>query len=263
MRNYYEILGAKDTSSYEDIKKAFRKKAKELHPDIKALQGIRSDDEMKLLLRAYEVLSNPEKRYEYDIKLKQVLSAYTFNYRDYLKNKTDDLKSQSLLILFDLMHGDPDEAIDLYNKYFSSSPAVMESYLNRTDYLECLFLLAEEFDKRREYLIAFEFLKKIYEYENEKPFFRHFTVEIVERLKQLGCYKIVNVLSADIGIHYIKQLIRLNLPIRDNAFLYKRIAELYLIKGKRKDASASLRKCLKLDQKLNGLKKLKEKIGVS
>jgi tetratricopeptide (TPR) repeat protein len=261
VRNYYEILGVRNTSSYEDIKKSFRKKAKQLHPDLKAFKDTHSEDEMKLLIRAYEILSNPQKREEYDFRLKSVLSAYSFNYREYLKTKKDDLKSQLQLILFDLMHGNTDEAIDVYNFYFALSPEVMEQYLNRTDYLECMFLLAEEFDKRGDYLTAFAFLKKIYEYENEKPFFKHFTVEIVERLKHLVCFKIMNLLSVDLTIAYIKQLIALNLSTRDNAYLYKRIAELYLINGKKKDASAFLQKCLKLDQKLNGLKKLKEKIG--
>jgi tetratricopeptide (TPR) repeat protein len=261
VRNYYEILGVRNNSSYEDIKKSFRKKAKELHPDVKAVKGINSDDEMKLLLHAYEILSNPQKRDEYDYKLRRVINVYTFNYREYLKNKKDDPASKLTLILFDLMHGFPDEAIELFNTYFASSPDAMETYLNRTDYLECLFLLAEEFEKKGEYLTAFEFLKKIYEYENEKPFFKHFTVEIVERLKQLVCYKLVNMLSTDISIRYIKQLLSLNLSARDNAYLYKRIAEIYLSNGRTKDASAFLKKCLKLDQRLNGLKRLKEKIG--
>lgn len=157
MRNYYEILGVRSNSSSEAIKRSFRKKAKELHPDLKLSKGSHSEDEMKLLLRAYEILGNPQKREEYDIKLKSVLHACSFNYRDYLKSKKDDLASQVQLILFDLMHGNTDEAIEVYNYYFAFSPGDMESYLNRTDYLECLFLLAEEFDKRGEYLTAFEF----------------------------------------------------------------------------------------------------------
>jgi curved DNA-binding protein CbpA len=262
VRNYYEILGVGNNSTNEDIKRSFRRKAKELHPDLTSYRNpsAHSDEEMKILLRAYEILSDPEKREEYDYKLRNVLYACSFNYKEYLKQKTDDLGSQIKLVIFDLMHGDPDEALDVFNCYFGTSPEKMEQYLNRTDYLECLFLLAEEFDKRGEYITAFEFLKKIYEHESEKPFFKHFTVEIVERLKHLVCFKIVNLLSIDLTIQYIKQLIKLNLSDKDNAYLYKRIAELYLASGRRKNASEFLEKCLKLGQKLNGLSKLKQRI---
>jgi tetratricopeptide (TPR) repeat protein len=261
VRNYYEILGVKHNSSYDEIKKTFRKKAKEIHPDVVASKNMQSEEAMKLLLKAYEVLSNPRKREDYDYKLKALLRTFTFNYREFLKERKDDLQSQATLILYDLMHGNPDEAIETYNAFFGETPDEMEKYMNRTDYLECIFLLAEEFDKREDYLASFCFLKKICEYENEKPFFKHFTAEIIERLKHLVCFKLVNLYSIDLSIRYIKQLISLNLSIKDNAFLYKRIAELYLISGNKKNAFAFLQKCLKLGQKLNGLSKLKAKIG--
>lgn len=60
-RDYYEILGVGKEASADEIKKAFRKKAVEHHPD-------RGGDEAKFkeANEAYEVLSNPEKRKRYD-----------------------------------------------------------------------------------------------------------------------------------------------------------------------------------------------------
>ncbi len=62
--NYYEILGVSRTATSEEITKAYRKKMKEHHPD---LHNSEEDEETsKLLNEAYEVLSDKEKRKEYD-----------------------------------------------------------------------------------------------------------------------------------------------------------------------------------------------------
>lgn len=60
-RDYYDVLGIGQSASPDEIKKAFRKKAVEHHPD-------RGGDETKFkeANEAYEILSNPEKRKRYD-----------------------------------------------------------------------------------------------------------------------------------------------------------------------------------------------------
>lgn len=60
-RDYYEVLGVSKDASPEEIKKAFRKKAVELHPD-------RGGDESKFkeINEAYEVLKDPQKKQAYD-----------------------------------------------------------------------------------------------------------------------------------------------------------------------------------------------------
>ncbi|QBI18638.1 molecular chaperone DnaJ [Egibacter rhizosphaerae] len=61
MRDLYEILGVDQSASEDEIKRAYRKKARELHPDAGG-----DETEFKELTTAYEVLNNPEARANYD-----------------------------------------------------------------------------------------------------------------------------------------------------------------------------------------------------
>ena len=64
-KDFYAILGVSEDASAQDVKKAYRKLAQQLHPD--ANPGDRSAEErFKEVGRAYSVLSDPKKRAEYD-----------------------------------------------------------------------------------------------------------------------------------------------------------------------------------------------------
>ena len=64
-RDYYEILGVEKSASPEEIKKAYRKKAIQFHPD-KNPGDKKAEESFKEAAEAYEVLSNAEKKQRYD-----------------------------------------------------------------------------------------------------------------------------------------------------------------------------------------------------
>src|SRR3954469_21330368 len=64
-KDYYEVLGGPRSASDADIKKAFRKLAREYHPDV-AKNKKQAEEKFKEINEAYEVLSDPAKRKKYD-----------------------------------------------------------------------------------------------------------------------------------------------------------------------------------------------------
>ncbi|MDE6658222.1 MAG: molecular chaperone DnaJ [Oscillospiraceae bacterium] len=65
-RDYYEVLGIQKGASEDEIKKAYRKMARENHPDLHPDKADECEEKMKEINEAYAVLSDPEKRQRYD-----------------------------------------------------------------------------------------------------------------------------------------------------------------------------------------------------
>lgn len=64
-KDYYEILGITKSANEAEIKKAYRKKAIEFHPD-KNPGDAKAEENFKIAAEAYEILSDPQKKAQYD-----------------------------------------------------------------------------------------------------------------------------------------------------------------------------------------------------
>ncbi len=80
-KNYYEILEVDKHASQDIIKKAYNTLAKKYHPDLQPEeQKEKAQKQLQLINEAYEVLSKPEKREEYNKTLqKSTISQETYN----------------------------------------------------------------------------------------------------------------------------------------------------------------------------------------
>ena len=95
-KNYYKILGVHEKASNHELRKAFCKLTKELHPDTTSLNVEDAKNRLQIVLEAYENLNNPNLRNLYDNRMKNVL----VNGKE--KN-LDNLNSHKLLILFAIL----------------------------------------------------------------------------------------------------------------------------------------------------------------
>lgn len=79
MSDYYQILGISRLANQSEVKKAFRYKAKNLHPDVN--RNAAALREFHLVNEAYQVLGNREKRRIYDLRLHNGIPSQKVYYK--------------------------------------------------------------------------------------------------------------------------------------------------------------------------------------
>jgi molecular chaperone DnaJ len=80
LANHYEVLGVSRDATEDQIKKAYRRLARELHPDVNSTEE--AHERFKLVTHAYEVLSNADERRKYDMGGQDPFGAGGFGFGD-------------------------------------------------------------------------------------------------------------------------------------------------------------------------------------
>jgi len=208
MTNYYEILTVGQNASTQEIKKAFREQAKRLHPDVAGEIGA---EEMRKLLAAYETLSNRDRRFEYDRAYNRFIGKYRFDYRSFLMEQGDDPASQAKLIFFELLHLEEERALAIWQKH-GGLCFPMEKYLDREDWMDCSYILAEELAKRRRFYEAFVLLVSLVREERRLPYFKHFMPEVETFLKELVRLHLRQAVDGETYLECMEALLDLGFP---------------------------------------------------
>lgn len=290
MENYYDVLGIPPDSNQSTIKSAFRKKAKKYHPDVSgpcdldeaqecaspkeasgkvkksSITSVR-ESAMRLILEAYRILSDAEKRRVYDRMLrKQKIEQGGFNYRVFLKERSHDPESQAKLIVYDLLHNLEQEALEVYERSKSFEDFRLERWLDRGDAMDAEYCLAEEYEKRGRLLKAYAIYKRLIPMEHEKPYFRYYYDVVALRFRTLVLQKLPGRIDEDDYLDRLDEAIGLHVGIRDSAQFFRKKAEVHLRRKEYEEASRALEEAFRLVPRLPGLpavrKRLTEATGV-
>jgi len=262
MNNYYELLGIGSNASAQEIKKAFREQAKKLHPDIAGENGA---EKMRRLLAAYEILQDQNRRFEYDRAYRRFTEKYRvrqgFDYRSFLMERKDDPESQAKLIFFDFLHLEDDAAITLWQE-LGGLDFPLEKYLDREDWMDLSFILAEELSRRNRYYESFVLLVQIVREERRRPYFRHFMAEVEVFLKELVRLRLRSSVDAETYVECMETLLNLGFSRRDEARWMRSMAEVLFNMGEAGNAARIFREALKKDPKLPNTLLLRKRLKV-
>ncbi len=265
MINYYQVLQVQEGSDRAEIRNSFRKLAKKYHPDKTKANGISSEDKIKLLIKAYKTLTDSKKRIHYDTQLQSNnIRIRDFYYRENPKRGSGkyDLRTQAKMVLNDLLNKNGPLAVKNYERLKEENKEFeLLAFLNLKDYLDCKFLLAEEYEKQGHYELAFKMYEYVYQEENGNPARKHFLEEIKERIIRLSCKKLIKLMHPDAAITYLSRALNLKLSKNEKAFIYKKIADCYVASGEWDNALERFNKALSLCPNLKGAQTLKSKLN--
>ena len=251
MEDYYKVLGVAPTASAAEIKRAYRRKAKLLHPDVAEQQDVKA---FQLLTTAYEVLSDIHQRSLFNERFAaemryQESRRYekTFNYREWLAARTDE-ESRCQLIFFDLMHHREDDAVALYKKMNTEIPSFSLSYwFTREDFMDYGFILAEELVFRAEYYDAVLLLEQIIKMEYSYSYFRHFFPEVLALARDVLRRHLEGSVSDELALDAWERALELGFGKKDESYFLMRMAEAYMRLGDSHTAGICLNEAVRLD----------------
>jgi curved DNA-binding protein CbpA len=276
--NYYDILGVPTDASPTTIKSAFRRQAKRYHPDLGSAQQQSNEEEkeqverqvsvtsmreaaMRLVLEAYRILSDAEKRRQYDRMLrKNKLDARGFDYRLFLKERTHDPESQAKLIVYDLLHNLEDEALQIYERAKSLGDFRLEKWLDRGEAMDTEYCIAEEYEKRGRILKAYQIYKRLVAMEKEKPWFRYYFDVVALQIRTLVLQKMPGRIDEEDYLDRLDEMISLEIGERDSAQYLRKKAEVLLRRKELSDALEALNEAAKLVPRLPGLANLRKRV---
>lgn len=233
MQDYYKILGVSPKASAAEIKRAFRAKVKILHPDLSS--SSKDSESFRLLMAAYELLSNAHQRSVFDTSYAAYGSYsssrknnYGFDYRQWLSERTDE-ESKCKLIIFDLMHNREDDAVKGFKKLNTESVHFsLSKWFTRENFMDYGFILSEELVLRQEFYDAVILLEQIITMEYSFPYFKHFFPEVLIFTKDILRRRIAGFISDELAIDALERALDLKFSKKDNAYFLLKMAECYI-----------------------------------
>lgn len=214
-----------------EIKRAYRNKAKLLHPDVSHDEN--SVEEFKKVVRAFEILSDIKQRSLFDESyfthrgFKRRQTEDSFDYRKWLLARTDE-ESRSKLIFFDLMHHREDDAVREFKRMSMNHAGFrLARWFTREDFMDYGFILCEELVLRQEYYDSFILLEQIIRMEYSYSYFKIFFPEVMDLARNILKNHLEGKISDELALDCWERALELGFGKSDDAFFLRKMAAAY------------------------------------
>lgn len=264
MQDHYKILGLAPGATPDEIKRAYREMTKKYHPDRNAARHQWATAQMKRVIEANRVLSNAGLRAAYDLRhaSARVVEVKT-EHRPRHRREGDSLRAQSERILHDLLDGEPARAIGNYEKLTAAGGFELAHHMDERDWIDCKFLLAEQYARRGDYHRALTLYEDLYHSDVAHRRHRFFKTEVGERMLYICIHNLGADSKPEIAAgHYLRAL-GLDLTKPRRAFLHKKLSEACLAMGDLESARRHLGIAFQLKPDLKGAAKISRKLNVT
>ena len=249
MTDFYKVLGVRQNATLAEIKRAYREKVKNLHPDLTG--DITRKDEFNEVVHAYRVLSDSRQRNIFDesffYRAKQ--SSHKTESFDYYKwlSARDDYESRAKLIFYTLMRNKEDEAVAEFKRMQTNHPDfTLKDFFTREDFMDYGYILAEELVIRAEYYDAFLLLEQIIKMEYSYHYFYIFFPEVISFTLNILKRNIDGVINDELALDVYERALDLELGKTNDAFFLRKMSEEYRRLGDSATSEICLREAVKM-----------------
>ncbi len=214
--DYYTILGVRESSSGEEIRRAYRRLVLDAHPDKNPHRREWAEHRIRLLIEAYDILGNEENRRVFDIHRKAASKMRGESEPFFFTRKTPG--ARALLVLYLLTSKKEEKGaqllVEMEEEYGSE---YLREYLCREDYLDSLFLLAEFYIREKNFLAAAERLRVFYHHECHSSSPRHYYNQVIDHLRNLYLRKLPGILAPGLLSTYLSEAADFQLKQNDES----------------------------------------------
>jgi curved DNA-binding protein CbpA len=256
---YYDVLDIDRNASQPQVKQAFRRLAKLYHPDTNRKGGKQAAKRLQEVIAAYRVLSNERERARYDV----LMQSSPVLREEARRSEARTLKEYADQMLHDLLAGRGRRALGTYDQLVAREDFDLYDHLDAKDYLDCIFLLAEQCERVSRFREAARLYEELYEREKEPPRQRYFFETVKERIKKLYSRKLPrDARTPKEEIACYERILQFELDKSEKAFILKKIAEVYVRTGDGKRAKQMFSQALRLKPGLKGTATIRESLGM-
>lgn len=248
-------MGVSASATASEIKRAFRKKVKELHPDTTG--KLEDTAAFRRLVKAYEVLSDIQRRSMFDMAYATYEGSRGsssrkggFDYRVWLLERTDD-ESRAKLVFFDLLHQREDDAVAEFIKFSSERRNFsLADWFTREDFMDLGFILCEELVLRSQYYDAALLLMRIVAMERTYSYFKFFFPEVMALTVDVLLHRLEGTVSDELALDAWEQALELGFSPKEESVMLVKMAKAYSRIGDSFAAQACFDEALRLDKEV-------------